>query len=237
MRKIITLLILSIGLFANELLLQIDKNLQPGSNESYKKLINIEPDGIKKEFLIYAAKSGTNKMVAAFLKPESDKGRTTLRLDDNMWLYLPNVGKPIRITSMQSVTGGIFNNSDIMRLDFSTEYSVTKQEEKSDKYILNLKAKNDTVAYDRLVMSVDKKSITPIRIECYSSTNMLIKTIFYKKIKDFGNSIIRPAVIETVSPFYKGYKSIMIYGKITPKEFPAEAFTIENIDKVNDLRK
>jgi len=236
-KVIIFLMAMSVTLLANDLLLQIDKNLQPGSNESYKKLINIEPDGSKKEFLIYAAKSGTNKMVSAFLKPESDKGRTSLRLDDNMWLYLPNVGKPIRITSMQSVTGGVFNNSDIMRLDFSTEYSVTKQEDKGDKYILHLKAKNDTVAYDRLVMSVDKKTVTPMTIECYSSTDMLIKTIFYKKIQDFGNGIVRPAVIETVSPFYKGYKSIMVFGKITPKEFPAEAFTIENIDKVNDLRK
>ena len=237
MKKIIILLIASISLFANDLLLQVDKNLQPGSNESYKKLINIEPDGSRKEFLIYAAKSGTNKMVSAFLKPESEKGRTTLRLDDNMWLYLPNVGRAIRITSMQSVVGGVFNNSDIMRLDFSTEYSVEKQEDKGDKYILNLKAKNDTVAYDRLVMSVDKKTVTPIEIKCYSSTEMLIKTIFYKKIQDFGNGIVRPAVIETVSPFYKGYKSIMVYGKITPKAFPDEAFTIENIDKVNDLRK
>ena len=238
MKKIIIFLMaMSVTLLANDLLLQIDKNLQPGSNESYKKLINIEPDGSKKEFLIYAAKSGTNKMVSAFLKPESDKGRTTLRLDDNMWLYLPNVGKPIRITSMQSVTGGVFNNSDIMRLDFSTEYSVTKQEDKGDSYMLYLKAKNDTVAYDKLVMSVDKKTVTPVTIECYSSTEMLIKTIFYKKIQDFGNGIVRPAVIETVSPFYKGYKSIMVFGKITPKEFPAEAFTIENIDKVNDLRK
>lgn len=36
-----------------------------------------------------------------------------------MWLYIPNVGKPMRITSLQSVTGGVFNNADIMRLDYA----------------------------------------------------------------------------------------------------------------------
>ena len=154
-----------------------------------------------------------------------------------MWLYMPNVGRPIRITSMQSVVGGVFNNSDIMRVDFSSEYTVEKQEDKGDEYILSLKAKNDTVAYDKLIMSVDKKTVTPKKIECYSSTKMLIKTLFYKNIKDFGNNIVRPAVVETVSPFYKDYKSIMIYGKITPKEFAQEAFTIDNINKVNDLRR
>lgn len=236
--RYITLMILTLTLgFANDILLQIDKNLQPGSSESYKKLINIEPDGSKKEFLLYQAKKDSDKMVSMFLKPESEKGRNTLRLGDNMWLYMPNVGKPIRITSMQSVVGGVFNNSDIMRLDFSTEYALVKQEETDATYELELKAKNDTVAYDKLLMSVDKKAVVPIKVECYSSTEMLIKTLFYKQIKDFGNGIIRPAVIETLSPFYKDYKSIMIYGKITPKSFSDEAFTIENIANVEKLRR
>jgi hypothetical protein len=223
--------------FSNDILLQIDKNLQPGSSESYKKLINIEPDGSKKEFLLYQAKKDSDKMVSLFLEPESEKGRNTLRLGDNMWLYMPNVGRPIRITSMQSVIGGVFNNSDIMRLDFSSEYDLLKQEDKAQSYELELKAKNDTVAYDKLIMSVDKKALVPLQVDCYSSTGMLIKTLFYKDIKDFGNGIVRPAVIETLSPFYKDYKSIMIYGKITPKEFADEAFTIENIANVEKLRR
>ncbi|RLA72262.1 MAG: outer membrane lipoprotein-sorting protein [Epsilonproteobacteria bacterium] len=203
----------------------------------YKKLINIEPDGEKKEFLIFQAKKDRDKMVSLFLEPDSEKGRATLRLGENMWLYIPNVGRPIRITSMQSVVGGVFNNADIMRLDFSTEYSVVKQEEKDTHLHLALKAKNDTVSYDRLLMQVDKKTLTPIQIECYTSTQMLIKTLYYKKLKDFGDGIVRPSVVETMSPMYKGYKSIIIYGKITPKTFADEAFTLDNLSKVSDLRR
>ncbi len=73
-----------------------------------------------KEFLLYQIKKDKDKIVSLFLQPDSEKGRSTLRLDENMWLYLPEVGKPIRITSMQSVVGGVFNNSDIMQLDFSS---------------------------------------------------------------------------------------------------------------------
>ncbi|MEA1913685.1 MAG: outer membrane lipoprotein-sorting protein [Campylobacterota bacterium] len=231
------LLMVGVAWANDDILMQIDKNLQPGSSESYKKLVNIEPDGSKKEFLLYQAKTGSDKMVSMFLKPETEKGRNTLRLGENMWLYMPDVGRPIRITSMQSVVGGVFNNSDIMRLDFSSEYDLVKNEDKGEQILLELKAKNDTVAYDRLVMSVDKKALVPIEVQCYSSTEMLIKTLYYKDIKDFGNGIVRPAVIETVSPFYKDYKSIMVYGKITPKEFSAEAFTLENIGNVENLRR
>ena len=79
-----------------------------------------------------------------------------LRLGDNMWLYIPNVGKPIRITSMQSIVGGVFNNADIMRLDYSAEYNAVNLEEGPDDYILGLKAKTRTVSYDSLKMWVIK---------------------------------------------------------------------------------
>jgi hypothetical protein len=89
------------------ILKQVDKNLQPESFESYRKLINIEPSGAKREFLLFTLKKGNDKIVSLFLSPASEKGRATLRLGDNMWLYIPNVGKPVRITSLQSVVGGV----------------------------------------------------------------------------------------------------------------------------------
>ena len=237
MKKSYLLIFILSVLGANDLLVKVDRNLQPTSSESYKKLVNIEPDGSKKEFLIYQAKKDKDKMVALFLKPESEKGRSTLRLGDNMWLYIPNVGKPIRIASMQSVVGGVFNNSDIMRLDFSAEYTVISQKESSREYTLILKAKNDSVAYDKLIMKVDKDTVTPKEVVCYSATGMKIKTLLYKDIKEFAPGIVRPAIIETVSPFYKGYKSIMVYGKITPKSFDNEVFTLDNISKVESVRR
>jgi len=236
--KIITFLI-AFGLMLNaaNILEEIDRKLTPVSAQIYKKLVNIEPDGSKKEFLLFQAKKDKDKMVSLFLEPDSEKGRATLRLGDNMWLYIPNVGRPLRITSMQSVVGGVFNNADIMRLDFSTEYSVVQKEDKDEFLLLELKAKNDTVSYDKLLMLVDKKTLSPIQIECYTSTQMLIKTLYYKKPKDFGDGIVRPSIVETSSPMYKGYKSIMIYGKITPKEFADEAFTLDNLENASDLRR
>ena len=182
-------------------------------------------------------KKDKDKIVSLFLQPDSEKGRSTLRVGENMWLYLPDVGKPIRITSMQSVVGGVFNNSDIMQLDFSAEYDIVSQKEENGEMVLDLKAKTESVAYDKLIMHIDKKSTTPTKIICYTSTNMLIKTLYYKEMKDFGGGIVRPSVIETDSPLYKGYKSIMVFGKLTKREFADEIFTIENIGKVQELRQ
>src|SRR4030042_3642481 len=87
----------------NQLLKEIDRNLNPESYDMYRKIINIEPDGSKKEYTLFSAKKGLDKVAALFLAPASEKGRSTLRLGGKRWLYIPNVGKPIRITSITSV--------------------------------------------------------------------------------------------------------------------------------------
>ena len=217
------------------ILKQVDKNLQPESFESYRKLINIEPTGAKREFLLYTLKKGDDKIVSLFLSPASEKGRATLRLGDNMWLYIPNVGKPVRITSLQSVVGGVFNNADIMRLDYNVEYNVQNIDDGKSEYMLDLKAKTAAVAYDKLKMWVDKKAVISTKIECYAATGLLIKTLYFKEIKSF-EGVLRPSVIETDSPLYKGYQSIIAYANIKKKIVADEVFTLEFLGKIETIR-
>jgi len=224
------------SLTARQILAQVDRNLQPGDLEMYRKIINIEPDGKKKEFVLWFLKKDRDKVVTLFVSPASEEGRATLRQGDNMWLYIPNVGKPIRITSMQSVVGGVFNNADIMRLDYGVEYDVAAMSEEQDLYLLDLKAKSGTVAYDRLKMRVLKKELVPTRIDCYAATGMLIKTLHFKDIKDIGDGVVRPAVMETDSPLYKGYRSVMISAKLKKRSLPDEVFTLNYLSRVKDLR-
>lgn len=65
MKKILLVVFMSLCISApafaldgNEMLKIVDRNLNPESYELYRKLINIEPDGSKKEFIMYAVKKG-----------------------------------------------------------------------------------------------------------------------------------------------------------------------------------
>ncbi len=221
----------------DELLRAVDRNLAPETHEQYRKMINIEPDGTRREFVLYTVKKGADKVASLFLAPASEQGRSTLRLGENMWLYVPSVGRPIRITSLQSVTGGVFNNADIMRLDFHVEYDIAAMEDRGDVYFLDLKAKNQTVAYDRLEMTVDKEHLVPVEVKCLTATEMLIKTLSFKEIKDFGGGIVRPAVIETDSPLHQGYRSVMIFSQVQARDLPDEVFTQNYMPRLDSLRQ
>jgi outer membrane lipoprotein-sorting protein len=242
MRKLLALVLCLLALpvaaiDGRQILAKVDRNLEPESYEAYRKLIDIQPDGSKKEYVLYSMKKGRDRIVALFLSPASDKGRVTLRQEDNMWLYMPEVGRPIRITSLQSVTGSIFNNADILRIDYGAEYDVETAEEQKDAFLLSLKAKTGEVAYDRLKMWVDKQLLLPVTIEAYAASGLLLKTLHFKNVKDFGGGIKRPATIETDSPLYKGYKSVMLWSGLKKASFADEIFTLNYLPRIQELRK
>jgi len=109
--------------------------------------------------------------------------------------------------------------------------------EEKDQYLLTLKAKTGEVAYDKLKMWVDKAALLPVTIECYAASGMLIKTLRFKDTRDFGGGIKRPATLETDSPLYKDYKSVMLYSQIRKRIFPDEVFSLNYLPRVEDLRK
>ena len=221
-----------------EILRKVDRNLEPESYESYRQLVDAQPDGTKKEYVLWTIKKGRDKVIALFLAPASDKGRATLRLADNMWLYMPDVGRPIRITSLQSVTGSVFNNADILRIDYGAEYDVQAAQEQQDgSVLLDLKAKSAEVAYDRLKMVVDAKLMLPRTIEAYAASGILIKTLRFSNVKDFGGGIRRPATLVTDSPLHKGYTSTMQWSGLKRANFPDEVFTLNGLPRVQELRK
>ena len=44
-------------------------------------------------------------------------------------------------------------------------------------------------------------------------------------------------MIETDSPLYKGYVSVMLYSGIKQRQFSDEAFTLTNMHRVEELRR
>ena len=64
-----------------------------------------------------------------------------------------------------------------------------------------------------------------------------LKTLHFKDVKDFGGGIKRPATVETDSPLYKGYKSVMLYSGVKKREVPDEVFTQGFMARLEGLRK
>ena len=219
------------------ILQRVDQNMMPDSFEMYRKLVYIEQDGRRREFVMYTIKQGRDRVANLFLTPGTEKGKVTLRLGKNMWLVLPQMQQPLRVTSVHSApVGGIFNNWDLMRLELSTEFEAQGMTDLKLEYVLELKANTDRVPYDRLKLWVDKEQLLPKRLEAYAVSGLHMKTVHFKAVKDFGDGIVRPSVIETESPLRPDVKAMMLFSEIRRRVFPQEVFTINYMHNLNGLR-
>ena len=225
------------ALNGDAILRAVDRKMRHESYEMYRKLINVKPDGSRREFVMYTIAKGRDRVANQFLAPAYDQGRALLRLGENMWLYLPDVKlQPIRVASLHSVVGGIFNNWDLMHLELADEYDVDSVQEEGDSYLLSLKAKTRSTPYDHLTVWAGRDSLLLERIEAYATSGLLIKSLDFKDTKDFGDGIVRPAVIETKSPLWQGYKAVMVFAQMRKREFPDEVFSLSYMSRIGDLR-
>ena len=73
-------------------------------------------------------------------------------------------------------------------------------------------------------------------IEAYAASGLLIKTLRYKDIKDYGDGIRRPSVMETDSPLHVGYKAVMLFANLRHRDFDDEVFTLNYMARAKELR-
>ena len=64
----------------------------------------------------------------------------------------------------------------------------------------------------------------------------MIKTLYFTERKPFDEGVLRPSVIETDSPLYKVYQSIMVYARVKKRVVSDEVFTLEFLSKIETIR-
>ena len=67
---------------------------------------------------------GTGRSLVKFVAPPRNAGRSLLALGRDLWIYLPDAGKPVRIPFSQRLVGQVANG-DVARADYAGDYAVT----------------------------------------------------------------------------------------------------------------
>lgn len=197
---------------AIQLIKRTDNNIAPQQYESYMTLKNYYPDRKMLENKAHFYRKG-NKMAAIFIDPPRQKGQAFIRDGDNMWMYLPRSKKILRIGAKENSMGGEASNADMMRIDLSKDYNGTYlYDEEIDGiicYKLELKAKNRTVAYNKIHYWISKEKELPVKREFFSLSGNTLKTMYFKDIKIIGGQE-RPSFCVIINEKNKAYKTEMI---------------------------
>jgi outer membrane lipoprotein-sorting protein len=134
---------------------------------------------------------GTDRAFLEFTAPARDAGSRFLRRGDAMWIFLPRVGRSVRIQGhmlRQGIMGSDFSYGDASENPSMVEdYDATIEEQVEldgrPAYVLYLTAKRDDLSYQRLRVWVDRERWVPLKQEMFARSGRLLKTATFGDVR------------------------------------------------------
>ncbi len=118
------------------------------------KITDYESGKPDEQHLYDVSQKGADKTYVEFMSPR-EKGEHLLMLGDDMWVYLPDVSRPVRITPLERLSGDA-SNGDVARTNYAADYApIYLRTEKAgtvECYVLELTARRKGATYQRILL-------------------------------------------------------------------------------------
>lgn len=201
----------------DELVREVDQLYR--SETSYSELeMEIITPRWERTLAMFGWSEGTDKTFIRITSPKKEQGMATLRIDNEMWNFLPKTNKVIKIPPsmmMSSWMGSDFTNDDLVK-EFSlfedyTYELIDVEGGSDDNYYINCIPREDLpVVWKNVVIAARKSDRIPLWMKYYDEKNQLMRILNYSEVKKFGNRMI-PSVMEMIPQNKEGNKTVIRY--------------------------
>jgi Outer membrane lipoprotein-sorting protein len=212
---------------AEDLVRKADQVRRPGESFIWKVTVtSTEGDKAPTTDGFEVFVKGTRRSFVKFVAPARNLGRSLLALDRDLWIYLPDAGRPVRIPLAQRLVGQVANG-DLARVDYAGDYEVTLLGSESVEgvacQVLDLKAKTKDVTYAAIKYWVARDASRPVKAEFYAGTGTLLKTGTFDPPQDLdGRRLVTRLTF--VDAIRKDRKSVMDFGEVKVRDLPDKYF-------------
>ena len=169
---------------------------------------------------------GHDRSFVKFVSPPRNAGRSLLALGRDLWIYLPDAGKPVRDPFSQRLVGQV-TNGDIARTDYAGDYTATLAGAEAVDgvlcHVLDLRANSKDVTYAAIKYWVSKERQLPTKAEFYAGTGVLLKTGAFENFKEIGGRVLATR-LTLVDAIRKDKRSILDFGEIIIRDIPEKYF-------------
>lgn len=147
--------------------------------------------------------------------PVRDAGTATLKVEKNLWNYLPKISRTIRVPPsmmMGSWMGSDLTNDDLVRrTSYEEDYDAQLLEETAETWKVRVDAKPDVIGlWNRVDMIFSKKDRMPLQAQFYDRKDRLSRTMRFEDIKTITGRRI-PMHITIIPEREEGRSTEVIY--------------------------
>jgi len=202
---IFMIIVPAFALTGDDVINKIDSNMIFGTARFEASMIIHIGDEVRTKKMLMLEKGRTDAFME-FTYPARDRGVKYLKIEDNMWIYMPSVEKSIKIAGhmlRQSMMGSDFSYEDALESSKLREkYTSTLVGEEKisssypqggkifktqyDCHVVDLIAKVQNVTYYKRTIWVDKKTFVPVKEALYAKSGKMLKVQTMDNIKQYG---------------------------------------------------
>jgi len=224
------------SLDVDALLRRVDDVRSPRGDFSVDtKILAEAPDGKTRESRYEVLMNADRDALVKTVYPANERGQAMLMKGRDLWLYLPNVDQPVRLSLSQRLSGQV-SNGDIARMNFSGDYkgTLSRIEEMSGAQVavLDLKAVGPWVTYGKVILWVSVSDAHPRRAEFYTTSDILIKTCEFTKYAQMEQES-RPVELIFKDALQTGGRSVLSYSSMKRRKLPNRYFSKEYMQKLD----
>ena len=177
---------------------------------------------------------GNENTVVMVTEPASERGQIILMKGHDLWVFLPSVSQPVRLSLSQRLTGEVANG-DLARANFAGDYDArvlrTDDVDGQPTDVLELVARERSVTYRKVVYWVRRSDARPVKAEFYSVSDRLLKTAHYEDFRRAAGRV-RPMKIEIQDAIRPDARSTLRYTDMNLRELPDRIFTKDYLKRL-----
>jgi outer membrane lipoprotein-sorting protein len=193
---------------------------------SFKMKVSLETPG-EDPYQYEIHIGGKDTSMIRSLIPKREVGKNFLMVQSDMWAYIPNLRRAVRVTLNQKLTGQAVNG-DIGRMRWHGDYQAVIESQTADHWVLFLKALRKDLTYDQIRLWVAKKDFRPIKGEYLTQTGKPLKRISFREFRPMAGEL-RPVDMLIENAQKSDEKSILRILEMEAATFPAQHFTQSNL--------
>lgn len=171
---------------------------------------------------------GNAKTLIKTVRPAKDRGRNLLMKGTDMWAYIPNLKRAVRVSLSQRLAGQAANG-DISRMRWSGDYDARIERQDDKTWTLFLTANKAGLTYAKLRVVVEKGTYHPLRAEYLTIAGTPLKRAEFASYQELCGSV-RPAEIRIQDAVRPDDRAVIRVLSMEVKSFPASMFVPEALE-------
>lgn len=223
----------------DELIRHIDA-LWRGETSQANMTMTVKTRRYARAMTMEAWSRGKEYSLVVIRDPIKDRGIATLKVEDNIWNYLPKINRVTKVPSSMmsgSWMGSHFTNDDLVKEssfedDYDASISFEGARDALPIYELTFIPKPDApVVWGKVVMMIEQQTLAPFKALYYDEEGLLVRTMIMDQPQQIGGRTIPMRM--SLQPEDKPDESTVIVYNNIAFGVPLEAafFSLQNLKR------